>query len=145
MNEQDTGLMEKQYLTSENLPSKNYENQKAPKNQQRTKFRLPNPKKTILKIKQTVFKLKSPKTLIIFSIVVAILIVFLAILSLSSRSNFPPAVDIVDFLPSSPTPVSDPNLQNLKTQVDQFNNDLNKLRTDTIYLTFPQVDLNISF
>ncbi len=144
MKEQDTGVMEKQYLTLENLPPEQKPSEKNPKNRL-PKFKLPNPKNILAGFKSVLKKLKSPKILIILVIIFALVIVSLAFLKLYSKSSYVPSVDIVDLLPASPTPDLDPELKNLKNQVDQYQVDLEQLSADRQDVAFPQVDLKISF
>lgn len=145
MKEQDTGLMEKQYLSAEDVSHEEKEGKKTTKNGARFKLKLPNLKNIKIWTKQIFLKLKSPKILVIFTIVTIILTVFLALLRLSSKSNYVPGVDIVDFSPSSPTPKTDPERKDMQRQVDDFNSSLEILNEDTNSFPFPQVDLIITF
>ena len=145
MKEQDTGLMEKQYLSAEDAPSEEKESKKTAKNGSRFKFKLPNTKNLLFRTKQIFLKLKSPKILIIFTIVIIIFIAFLALLRLSSKSNYVPGIDIVDFSPTSPAPKTDPERKDIQRQVDEFTSSLEKLDEDTNSFPFPQVDIIITF
>lgn len=145
MNEQDTGLMEKQYLSSENTSPEEKDGKKTAKNGTRAKFKLPNLKNTILRAKQIFLKLKSPKTLVIALILIIILIALLAFLRLSSKSSYVPGVDIVDFSPTSSAPATDSQRQGMQIQLDQFKGDLEKLSEDANSFPFPRIDLNITF
>src|SRR3990167_6133853 len=144
MKEQDTGLMEKQYLSTEDVSLEEKEGKKTAKNGPRFKFKPPNLKNIKIWTKQIFLKLKSPKILAIFTIVTIILIAFLAFLRLSSKSNYVPGVDIVDFSLASPTPKTDPERKNMQRQVDEFNSSLEILNEETNSFPFPQVDLIIT-
>ncbi|OGD86617.1 hypothetical protein A2164_01795 [Candidatus Curtissbacteria bacterium RBG_13_35_7] len=143
MKEQDTGFMEKQILTEENLPVE----KTAPKHQKQREINISftpliNLKNNLIKF---IYLFKKPKYIISIVLLLILLIIFIAFISMQSKpnNNIPKPSPVNTSL--SPTSAPNKDLENINKQVEYFNQELKNMETDFENLSFPIIKLNVKF
>lgn len=138
MNEESSGIMEEQILNEENVvPS---EKPTTPLNDPKKQ------KKTSEKLRDWFYKLKSPKPIsyLILCSLIVILYTGLLLISTNHGSQTPKPTPQIETTPT-PNPPSDPQIEAIDKEVNDFNNVIEQLNTNTRKFTPPNVDLNINF
>ena len=138
MNEESSGTMEEQILNEENvvLSEKPSLTPADPKKQ----------KKPSEKLRDWFYKLKSPKPIsyLILCSLIVILYTGLLLISTNRGSQTPKPTPQIEATPT-PDPSSDPQIEAIDKEVNDFNSVIDEMNANTRKFTPPNVDLDINF
>lgn len=138
-NYQDSQVMEKDILSEENLPQTA---QQPPQIKHKLAIK-PSVKISLILSKMKNFKKPKLKTIII--LLVAIFVVLLGLLLLSSRQSKEETKTRVKIAIASPQVSADPQFEQTKKEVFNFNNELDSLDSELNNIKFPEIDLDVDF
>lgn len=101
---------------------------------------------SLAKIKTLMANIKNPKLITLGILLITAIVVLLALNLVSTKKEEEPSTVRVETL-TSPKPSSsgDPSLENITQRVKAYNDKLDKLEKYQKKLTYPIVDLDISF
>ena len=138
MNEEITGTMEGEIFAEENVSPGEKPNiaQDEPKKQ----------KKRLEYLRDWFYKLKAPKPISYLILVTLLIVIYTGLLLVSTKqgSQAPKQLTQTDATPT-PSPSSDPEVEAIKKEVDQYYDVIDQINANTRKFTPPKVDLDINF
>ena len=144
MKNQDSGLMEKEIMSTENPDSP--EEDGINDREAGKKFFTINSLKNILnKTFLNSRELGKPRSILILSLIAILLAISISFFLLSTSSRNKKQQTIQEISSPSPEPVIDEELLNIRREVDKFNSELESFDSNSQLFKPPEVDLDIKF
>lgn len=139
MTEGEFSAMEKDILSSENLP----EQEKSPiaPNNKSLKIKTPNSLNPLAKTKNIFLFFRSPKKIIILITVLVIILTSIVFTVLFLKKEKPVPVEEIVTNIESPSPKVDEEVSRYKKEVENYNNEIDNLQKDSDDTAFPVVNL----
>ncbi len=138
MNEESTGVMEGDILAEENVvqSEKPVIGQSEPKKQ----------KKPPEYLREWFYKLKAPKPISYLILCTLIILIYTGLLLVSTKKGGQtPKQTPQPVTTPTPSPSADPKIEDINKEVDQYNNVIDQINSNTRKFVAPNVDLDINF